>query len=601
MRPFPRLLLLSSLLSSIAFAQNANESILPPRAPWSGASKALALAADDPWATPFEKSGLSQSPNYADTIAWLERLVAASKDLKMLPLGHTLEGRTLYVVVAARGGAADVTALKANGKPTLFAHAGIHAGEIDGKDAGMMLLRDLTVTGKLGTLLDKANFLFVPVLNADGHERASRYNRINQRGPEVMGWRTNGRNLNLNRDFTKLETRELQALIPFLTQWDPQLYFDIHVTDGIDYQYDITYGFTGPHGFSPNSAKWMGERLRPQVDTALRAKGHVPGNLIFTVDNADLDQGLVGWTPSPRFSNGYGDLRHLPTVLVENHSLKPYDQRVLGTYLLLAHTLEVLGTEGGALRAAIEADRKLRPASLPTAFGADPAGPHKETFLAIAREVVTGPYSGGPVTRWLGKPETIEVPMLELNQPSGLVRRPKGYWISADWPEIAEKLRLHGVQTETTSTARSVDVVQYRMEDVSYDKAPFEGRIRVGGKAVEERGQATFPPGSTWVSTDQPLGDLVVLLLEPVSEDSFWQWGYFLEIMQSTEYFEIYALEPLAAAMAAADPKLEQAFREKLGTDPEFASSPRARLEYFYRRSPYTDQRHRLYPIARVE
>lgn len=594
-------LLLSCLISLSALAQNANESILPPRTPWSGASKALALAANHPWATPFELSGMTQSPDYATTITWLERLVAASPDLRMLPLGKTLEGRTLFAVVAARGGAGDAAALKANGRPTLFVHAGIHAGEIDGKDAGMMLLRDLTVTGQLRSLLDKANFLFVPVLNPDGHERSSRFNRINQRGPEVMGWRTNGRNLNLNRDFSKLETLELQALIPFLNLWDPELYFDIHVTDGIDYQYDITYGFTGPHGYSPNGAQWLAQRLRPSVDAALSAKGHVPGPLIFAVDNANLEQGLIGWTPSPRFSNGYGDLRHLPTVLVENHSLKPYDQRVMGTYLLLAQTLEVLGADGASLRQAIEADRKLRPLSVPVDFGADPAGPRQLPFLAVARQVETGTYSGGPVTRWLGKPETIQVPFLELNQPNHSVTRPKGYLISANWPEIAEKLRLHGIQTETLKEPRSQEVVQYRLGEIQLDKAPFEGRMRVNAKPVEEKGMASFPAGSTWVSTDQALGDLAILLLEPSSEDSFWQWGYFLEILQSTEYFETYALEPLAASMAAADPQLEQAFRQKLATDEAFAKNPNARLEFFYRRSPYTDQRHRLYPVARVE
>ncbi len=594
-------LLLSCLFSFLGLAQNANESILPPRTPWSGASKALALAPNHPWATPFEQSGMTQTPDYATTMAWIERLVAASPDLRLLPLGKTLEGRTFFVVVATRGGAGDAAALKANGRPTLFVHAGIHAGEIDGKDAGMMLLRDLTVVGNMRGLLEKANFLFVPVLNPDGHERSSRFNRINQRGPEVMGWRTNGRNLNLNRDFTKLETRELQALIPFLTQWDPDLYYDIHVTDGIDYQYDITYGFTGPQGYSPNSAKWLAQRLQPSVDAALSAKGHVPGPLIFALDNANLDRGLVGWTPSPRFSNGYGDLRHLPTVLVENHSLKPYDQRVLGTYLLLAQTLEVLGAEGGSLRQAIEADRKLRPQSVPTGFGADPSGLRQMQFLAVARQVETGTYAGGPVNRWLGKPETIQVPFLELNHPKNHVSRPKGYLISANWPEIVEKLRLHGIQTETLMEARTQEVVQYRLGEAQFDKAPFEGRIRVSAKQVEEKGKVSFPPGTTWVSTDQALGDLAILLLEPSSEDSFWQWGYFLEILQSTEYFEAYALEPLAASMAAADPELEQAFRQKLATDEAFAKNPNARLEFFYRHSPYTDQRHRLYPVARVE
>ena len=205
-----------------------------------------------------------------------------------------------------------------------------------------MLLRDLTVGGRHGGLLDHAHFLFVPILNVDGHERFSPFNRMNQRGPRQMGWRTNRRNLNLNRDFAKLDTPEVRALVAAIERWQPDLYLDLHVTDGADYQYDITYGWNPPHGWSPAIASWLDEVLRPAVDHELEAWGHVPGPLVLVANNRDLSGGFLGWTAGPRFSNGYGDARHLATVLVENHSLKPFDQRVLGTYVLLASALDTL-------------------------------------------------------------------------------------------------------------------------------------------------------------------------------------------------------------------------------------------------------------------
>ena len=592
-------MIVASCLVVPLWAQNANEAILPPVPHWSGKSRALALAPDHLWATPFEKGGMRTSPSHKDTMAWLDKLDAASDQLAMINIGQSLQGRRLSVVIASKEGVNDAAGLRANGKPTLFAHAGIHAGEIDGKDAGMMLLRDLTVTGKLSHLLDKVNFLFLPILSADGHEDASPFNRINQRGPEVMGWRTNGRNLNLNRDFTKLETAGLKALIPFLVQFDPDLYFDIHVTDGIDYQYDITYGFIGTYGYSPAGAAWMNDHLRPFMDKALDKAGHIPGDLIFAKDNSDISKGLSGFAPSPRFSNSYGDLRHLPTVLVENHSLKPYDQRVLGTYVMLTAALDVLGQQGKSLRKAIEADRARRPETVPTAFAQ--SGTEMIDFLGIKYEKHNSEISGSQYVRWLGEPVTLRIPKETLTKATTEVRRPKGYYVPADWPEIIAKLRMHGIELTMLTQPKTAEVVMYRFGQAKLASAPFEGRVRVTAPSVVERRTLSFPVGSAYVSTDQPLGELIVMLLEPVSTDSFWQWGYFLEILQVTEYFEAYALEPLATKMLAEDKSLALTFQEQVDTDPDFARNSRERLNYFYQRSQYADRHWRLYPIARDE
>jgi hypothetical protein len=139
----------------------------------------------------------------------------------------------------------------------------------------------------------------------------------------------------------------------------------------------------------------------------------------------------------------------------------------------------------------------------------------------------------------------------------------------------------------------------YRIEDAELARQPYEGHVRVSGRPVAERRRETFPPGSVRVATDQPLGDLAVLLLEPGSPDSFFQWGFFLECLQRTEYAEPYALEPLAESMLASDPELRSAFRKRLEEDPEFAGDPRARLRWFYRRTSYFDERWKLYPVAR--
>ena len=233
---------------------------LPPELPWHGSSEKLIAKPGDSWITPAEESGFKRTPSYDETRAWLNKLVAASPLLRIEPFGRSPQGRELYAVIAskpARPGAPK--------KPILLVQAGIHPGEIDGKDAGLMLLRDIAFRGK-DRLLDKSDLLFVPIFNVDGHERSSRFSRPNQRGPGNQGWRTNAENLNLNRDYLKADTPEMRAMLALIRRYDPALYLDLHVTDGSDYQYDITFEYNGWHGFdtrSPAIARWLTEKFRP--------------------------------------------------------------------------------------------------------------------------------------------------------------------------------------------------------------------------------------------------------------------------------------------------------------------------------------------------
>jgi hypothetical protein len=346
--------------------------LLPPELPWSGQSRALIAPPTDPWITPAEKSGLQQTPTYDETVDWLKRLVAKAPELRLLSLGRSAEGRDVWMVVAARGvDAFTPEALTAAGKPVVLAQAGIHSGEIDGKDAGLMLLRDMTVRGTRKAPLDGAHLLFIPILNVDGHERRSPFARINQRGPKEQGWRTNARNLNLNRDYAKLDAEETRAVVGAINTWQPDLYLDLHVTDGIDYQYDITFGGM-TRAVSLAVGQWIDTVLTPLVSRDLADMGHIPGPLAAAnpVDPLDLKKGIVDWAAGPRFSTAYGDARHMATILVENHSLKPYPQRVLGTYVLLESVLRAVAREQKSLRAAAAADLPRRGRAVPIAYAA---------------------------------------------------------------------------------------------------------------------------------------------------------------------------------------------------------------------------------------
>ena len=568
------------------------EAPLPPAPAWRGASERLVVPAGSPWITPAEASNFETTPSYAETRAFIDRLVAAApRLLRIETFGRSSEGRELYAVIASRG--------DGRRRPAVLAQAGIHAGEIDGKDAGLMLLRDIAHRGRAG-LLDRADLVFVPIFNADGHERSSRFSRPNQRGPREQGWRTTARNLNLNRDYLKADTPEMQAMLSLIRRVDPALYLDIHVTDGVDYQYDITFGFLGRDGRyaqSPAIGRWLDLRLRPAMDAALTRAGHVPGPLVFGIDDRNPRAGIADAPFGGRFSQGYGDLARIPTVLVENHSLKPYRQRVLGTYVLLEEALRLAGAEGAAIEAAKTADRSARPSDIILSWRPLPKPVATIPWRGIAHEMVRSPITGREEIRWLGRPVRFQMPVF-AQEPATRATLPRAWWVPASRPEVIERLRLHGIEFETLGAPRSVPLQMFRLNAPELAGAS-EGRVplRTGGVTPLTR-TATMTAGSVRVPADQPLALVAAALLEPDSPESLLAWGFFPEVLQRTEYMEAYAIEPLAARMLQQDPALAPAWEEAL-RDPAFAASPERRLAWFYERSAYYDERYRLYPIGR--
>ena len=408
----------------LSASETKAQPILPPLTTWHGISESLIAKATDPWITPTEKSGFITTPDYNETVSWFKKLTTASRLLRMVTIGKSLEGRDIVMIVASIEQNMTPAALKKSNKPLFLVQAGIHSGEIDGKDAGMMLLRDIAFGGKQ-SLLNKVNFLFIPILSVDAHERSSEYNRPNQRGPENMGWRTNAQNLNLNRDYAKLDTKELRAVVKVMNEYNPVLYMDIHVTDGADYQYDITFGGIGLQGNSPGISQWLETIFKPAADKDLLAQGHIPGPLLLALNDRDFSEGNIWILGSPRFSDSYGNLRHMATLLIENHSLKPYKQRVLGTYVLLESTLNLLATDGQMLRRITEKDKTIRDSKVPMSYkvpqmknslsfestaimemsDTNQVSPDSLEFYGISSRIIKSSITNADYIEWLGIPQ----------------------------------------------------------------------------------------------------------------------------------------------------------------------------------------------------
>ncbi|MBI2214861.1 MAG: M14 family metallopeptidase [Acidobacteria bacterium] len=578
--------------------------LLPPEIPWSGKSESLISGPGDRWITPAEASGFDTTPSYDETVSWLRKLEKADRRVRLMSIGRSPMGRDIWMVVVSKNRAFTPESAKKEGKAIVFFQAGIHSGEIDGKDAGMMLLRDVLIRGTKKELLDGAIILFVPIFNVDGHERVEEYGRINQRGPRNAGWRNTAQNLNLNRDYVKADTPEMRAMLRALQSWQPDLYVDLHVTDGADYQYDVTFGFNDVWGWSPTISRFLKSTLAPSLDRDLRAMGHHPGPLIQGVAGDDLTKGIYNWSATPRFSTGYADAVHIPAVLVENHSLKNYRRRVLGTYVAMESMTRVVSANLGAIRTAIAADRNARPAEVSLSFGPSTKVPPRIKLDGIEARFEPSAVSGDIRTTFTGRPVTLDIPVVDYDTVTAKAARPKAYWVPATKPEVIERLKAHGVAFETIGAPRELEVEMYRLDDPKIDSSrawepnPFEGHVRMTATVIPEKGHQTFPAGSIRVPTDQPLGLMAMILLEPDSPDSLFRWGFFNEVLSRIEYYEGYVLEPIAEAMLARDPSLAKEFRDKLEGDKEFRGDATKRLDWFYERTRFADQRWRLYPVG---
>jgi murein tripeptide amidase MpaA len=557
------------------------------------------------WETFYEKSGFTATPSYAETLAYCRRLDEASPWVRLTSFGTSPQGRELPLLVIDRHQEFDPGRSRERGKIVLLIQAGIHAGEIDGKDAGLMLIRDLVIHRQAPELLEKVTILFMPIFSVDGHERFGPHNRINQNGPEEMGWRTTAQNLNLNRDYLKADAPEMQAWLRLFNDWEPEFFVDCHVTDGSDYQYVVTYAMEIHGNMDAGLTDWTRDLFLSRLEAGVDEAGFPISPYVWLVQWPDPTSGLKSWVADPRLSEGYTALRNCPGLLIETHMLKDYRSRVGATYAMLRTTLVLLNQQAGALRAAVEAARaftagpEFRSMVFPLSFEAAPETVEFE-FKGIEFETEESEISGGTWIRFGEKPETFRVPYFHKQRPVMEARLPEAYIVPPQWLEAIERLELHGVEVRRLPKATKLKIEAYRLEDVSWAPRPFEGRHRVTYQVQPVLKEREFPAGSVLVDLAQPGARVAAHLLEPQAPDSLVSWGFFNTIFEQKEYAESYVMEKMAREMVREDPGLLEELEKAKAADPEMAGNPRAILNWFYARTPYWDERIGLYPVGRI-
>jgi hypothetical protein len=571
-----------------------------------------APAQDAPLTTVSERSGFIETGRYDEVLALCDAFASRYADaVRCETFGTTPEGRPMKVLVATRSGAFTPEAAREQGIPATLMQGGIHAGEIDGKDAGFLALRELlegTAPDVPADALRRQVFLFVPVFNVDGHERFGAWNRPNQRGPKEMGWRTTAQNYNLNRGYVKADAPEMQAMLALINRWDPLAYVDLHVTNGAKFEHDISIQVE-PVNSGDKALRAAGTTLRDNTIDYLAGHGSLP--LPFYPSFVQYDNPASGFedgVATPRFSHGYMQLRNRLGMLVETHSWKDYPHRVKSTRDAIMAVLGQVAEHGDewlALAHAADARaRKLGGAPVALAYQATDEC-RQIDFRGYAYTRTPSEVSGATMTRYdETTPETWTVPLCDRIEPSLVVEAPgAGYLVPAahaSW--VAERLDRHAIEYRRLEQPMSgVKVEAFRADSREFAAQSVEGHQRLELQGGWRGETADLAAGALFVPIAQPKARLAMAILEPQAPDSLAAWGEFNNAFERKEYMEDYVAEEVAREMLAADPELKAAFEKRLREDAAFAASPRERLDFFYRRHTSWDARFNLYPVLRTE
>jgi hypothetical protein len=552
---------------------------------------------------PFEQHD-NRTLTYHEAIACYEKLAAAHADIfHLYTVGSTDSGYPLHVAVLSTEGLFDPQKIRAAGKRILLINNGIHPGEPEGIDATIMLLRDLlNKPVETKQLLQNMVIVAIPVYNIDGCLNRGSFSRANQDGPEAYGFRGNARNLDLNRDFIKCDSRNARTFNQIFTTWLPDIFVDNHTSNGADYQYVMTLIATQHNKLEAPLGQFLQETMIPELYRDMKERNW---EMIPYVDTPGEtpDSGIVGFCDHGRYSTGYAAMWNTIGFMPETHMLKPFKDRVWSTYAFMEVVIHFIQRHheaiGKARKEAWENTRNKQEFVLDWAM--DQKKHDTLTFKGYAAKYKPSEVSGLP-RLWYDRSEPYEkgIPYYNYFLPSTKVEKPAAYLIPQAWEHVIERLRINGVQMQTLEKEIDVETETYFIRDYK-TRNGWEGHYYHSAVQLEKKSQRRhFSKGDILVLTDQIANRYLMETLEPNAPDSWFAWNFFEPVLMQKEYFSAYVFEDLAAQFLKENPAIKAELDTKRAADPDFAASAKDQLDWVYRKSPWYEPTHRMYPVARI-
>ncbi len=549
--------------------------------------------------TVFEQSQGQSTATYPEVIAYYENLASEYPSVKLMEMGQTDSGHPLHLALFSRSENFDLELLRES-HTTVMILNGIHPGESDGIDATMMLFRDLAQDSI--HLPRQTLIATIPVYNVGGALNRNSTTRTNQNGPEEYGFRGNARNYDLNRDFIKADTRNAKSFYEIFHYVRPDVFIDNHVSNGADYQYALTHLFTQHNKLGGKLGEYLHTEMMPALEDALNKKDWdiTPYVNVF---NDVPDKGFVQFMDYPRYSTGYAALWNTLSLMVETHMLKPYQDRVWGTYELMRSMIDITDEDSQLIKELREEafQSQQRNERFSFDFKADSSQSTTLQFKGYEGQLVESAVTGMPRLKYdRNAPFTREVIYYNHFKPTREVSIPKAYVIPRGWWNVIERLKLNGVEMDQIEKDTLMSAQVYRIEDYKTRPAPYEGHyLHYDTQVSSSQEQVLVRQGDYLIPTDQPARRYLLAALEPEATDSFFNWNFFDSVLQQKEHFSAYVFEDIAQQMLHEQPELKKEFQAKKA-DPAFAKSAYAQLNWIYQQSPHYEASHLRYPVFRL-
>ena len=552
--------------------------------------------------TVFEKSEGLETATYHETIQYYKDLADRYSEISIREIGDTDSGKPLHIVTLNMNGSSDNFEDLHQNNRILFINNGIHPGESDGIDATMMLYRDL-VQGKIEAPKNTV-IVTIPIYNVGGSLNRNSTTRTNQNGPKEYGFRGNARNYDLNRDFIKADTKNARTFAQIFHLVQPDVFIDNHVSNGADYQYTLTHLFTQHNKLGGDMGNYIHTKLMPQLEQKLEAKSWdiTPYVNLF---NRIPESGFTQFLDSPRYSTGYTTLFNTFGMMIETHMLKPYKQRVEGTYELMKSMIEITEEQGDNIATLRKEQSNLWSAgkSYPLTWTVDTTKTTTLNFKGYEGEMIPSELTGAKRLKYdQSKPFTKDITYQNYYRAMDSVVIPKAYVIPQGWHNVIDLLTLNNVEFTKLKNDTTFTVESYKIANYETRKSPYEGHYahyntNVKSSTVKLR----FKKGDYLISTDQKALRYLLETLEPTAPDSFFNWNFFDTILQQKEGFSPYVWEDKAQQFLKENPKLQIEYNVKISYDEDFANNWYAQLDWIYKQSKHYEKSHLQYPVYRLK
>ena len=551
--------------------------------------------------TVFEKSQGLETATYQQTIQYYKDLATAYTSISIDSIGSTDSGKPLHLVTLNPDGNFNFESIR-NDKRILLINNGIHPGESDGIDATMMLFRDMA-SGKIEA--PKHTVLAtIPIYNVGGSLNRNTSTRTNQNGPKAYGFRGNARNFDLNRDFIKSDTKNAKTFAQIFHLVKPDVFIDNHVSNGADYQYTLTHLFTQHNKLGGTLGNYLHTKMQPNLEAKLADKQWdiTPYVNVF---NKVPEAGFSQFIDSPRYSTGYTTLFNTIGMMVETHMLKPYKQRVEGTFELMKSMIEIIEEDHEQIKSLRQDynQQLIAKKTYPLQWEIDTTKTTTLNFKGFEGNMIPSNITNVDRLKFdRSKPFTKQITYQNYFKPSLEIEIPKAYIIPQGWWNVIELLKLNDVDMTPLSKDSTITVQSYKIDNYQTRSQAYEGHYQHYNTTIKVSEETiTFNKGDFIIKTNQEAFRYLIETLEPQAPDSFFNWNFFDTILQQKEGFSPYVWEDKAELILRQDPKLRINFNLKKSYDKDFASNWYAQLDWLHKQSVNYEKSHLQYPVYRLK